>query len=562
MKKAFSAFLIFVLLFSFIVPSTGVQSSSPIKVTLDGKPINFDSQPFMENGRTMIPFKAIFEALGAVVSWDESNKAVTGTKDGIKITLFINKSSAFVNDAEVGLDAPATIRNGRTFVPVRFIAENLGVRVYWDAIAKTVVLLSKAVDPADDRKYITGSLDLSPDTTGELTFWHFNRDEAPSIQRDFENRFKNIDLIVSVIPDRDQQYANKLTSAVRSGSGVPDVMSVESAFAKRFINMDNCFMDITDKVGDITDNMYQYTVDFGKDDSGKLKALSHQIATGAIGYKMQLAKKYLGTDDPDRISAMLSSPEQILDTAKKLKQASGGKVALFPSWEELKKVYLGGRSKGWVVNGNLNIDNKVLDYMDLAKTMRNNKYESGYDAWSPGWSSAIKNDGNAMCWAIPTWGVPWIIGSNDPKAKDGGRWGLAKPMNPYFWGGTWYGVSKTCQNKYLALGFVRYFTSDEEHLENWSRATGDIPNSKKLLKRMGSDNKTIDCITGKNPYKVFGSLAEGVNGNTYTMYDDTIESAYYDCMRSYLQGKISTKDKLISEFKRRVKNSFKDINVN
>jgi hypothetical protein len=457
----------------------------------------------------------------------------------------IINTHVLVNDAEIDLDAPAIIKGGRTFVPVRFVAENLGVRVYWDSGANTVVLLSDAVDPADDQKYLTKSPDLSPDTYGELTFWHFNKDEVPNIEKDFESRFPNIDLKVTVIPDRDYQYVNKLTSAVRSGSGVPDVMSAESAFAKRFINMKNCYMDITDKVGDITGNMYTYTVDYGKDDSGKIRAISHQITSGAIGYKKQVAKKYLGTDDPAKISAMLSSADKILSTAKKLKQASGGKVALFPSWEELKKVYLGGRSAGWVVNNTLNIDKKVLDYIDLAKTMRSNKYESGYDAWSPGWSMAIKGDGEAMCWVIPTWGVPWIIGSNDPKAKDGGRWALAKPMNPYFWGGTWYGVSQISQNKDIALGFVRYFTSDQEHLKDWSEQTGDIPNSRKLVKQLGNNKNIVDRIMGQNPYKVFGDLAEGVNGKTGTMYDDYVENAYNDCMRSYLAGRISSKDKLI-----------------
>ncbi len=562
MKKSISAFLIFVLLICMVVPTTCVQSAASIKVTLDGERINFDSQPFIKDGRTMIPFAAIFKALGAVVNWDESNQSVTGTKDGMKITLYINKSSAFVNDKEIGLDVPAIIKDGRTFVPVRFVAENLGVRVYWDSWANTVVLLSKAVDPADDQKYLTRSPDLSSDTYGDISLWHFNKDEAPYIEKDFENRFPNIELRVTVIPDKDYQYVNRLTAAVRSGSGVPDIMSAEASFAKRLVNMIDCYMDITDKVGDITGNMYPYTVDYGKDDSGKIRALSHQITSGAIGYKKQLAKKYLGTDDPDKISEMLSTSQKILSTAKKLKQASGGKVALFPSWEELKKVYLGGRSTGWVVNNKLNIDKKVLDYIDLAETMRNNKYESGYDAWSVGWSSAIKGDGEAMCWVIPTWGVPWIIGSNDPKAKDGGRWALAKPMNSYFWGGTWYGVSQISPNKDIALGFVRYFTSDEEHLENWSKQTGDIPNSRKLVKQMGNDKNKVDRIAGQNVYKVFGDLAEGVNGKIGTMYDDYIENLYNDCMKYYLAGRMSSKDELIATFKQKVKANLRDITVN
>lgn len=560
MKKTFSVLLIFVLLITLVIPSTGMQSTPSIKVKLDGKQIYFDSQPFMENGRTMVPFRAVFEALGADVGWDEPNKTVTGTKDGIKIALVMNKSAALVNDKKVKLDVPAKIRDGRIFVPTRFVAENFGVRVYWDSLASTVVLLSDAVDPAEDQKYLDRA-NLPSDTMKRFTFWHYNTNVAQNIENDFEKRFPNIDMDAVVIPYRDSRYVNQLAATVRSGAGVPDVVTLESEFAKRFINMKDCFMDITDKVGDITENMYPYTVDYGKDDSGKIRALSNQINSGAIGYKRQVAKKYLGTDDPNEISEMLSSQDKILSMAETLKQKSNGKVALFPSWEELEKIYLGGRSTGWVVDKKLNIDQKVLEYIDLAKTMRNKKYEQGFGAWTPTWTSSIGADEQAMCWAIPSWGVSWIIGSKDSNAKDGGRWGLAKPILPYFWEGTWYGVSQISQKKDIALEFLRFFTSDENQLKQWSIKSGDMPNSRKLMREMGSDTSYVNKITGQNLYEVFGGLAEGVNGKISTMNDYNIDSEFNDCMRSYLAGNITSKDKLIATFKQKVKANIKEINV-
>jgi ABC-type glycerol-3-phosphate transport system substrate-binding protein len=114
-------------------------------------------------------------------------------------------------------------------------------------------------------------------------------------------------------------------------------------------------------------------------------------------------------------------------------------------------------------------------------------------------------------------------------------------MNPYFWGGTWFGVSQASQNKELALGFVRYFVSDKEHLRSWSSNTGDLPNSRKLIGEYGSNASKVDAITGQNIYRVFGDNAEGINAKTYTEYDDIIENIYNDCVRSYLAGKIKGK---------------------
>jgi len=396
---------------------------------------------------------------------------------------------------------------------------------------------------------------------GELTMWHFNKDEAPNIEKSFENTYKNVDLKVTVIPDKDQQYINKLTSAVRSGSGVPDIFTAESAFVKRVVELKGGWVDLTEKAATVSSDMAKYTIDVGTDTTGVVRALSHQVTAGGIGFKKAVAKKYLGTDDAAEIGDMLSSQTKILETAKKLKEASGGKVALFPSWEEMKKIALGGRDAGWVVDNKLSIDQKVIDLIEFSKEMRDNKYESGFDAWSPGWSSAIAADEQAMCWTVPTWGVPWIIGSNDPKAKDGGRWSIAKGPFNYFWGGTWYGIYEKAAQPELAWEFIKWWTSDKAHMEEWNKQTGDIPNSLSLLKEKSTATDVDDAIMGQNLFKFYEPLVGSINGAVLTQYDDTIENAFNDIMKSYLEGKVKSKDDVISQLKTKVKQNLKDIVV-
>lgn len=102
-------------------------------VSYNGEKIAFDQIPVIENGRTLVPLRAIFEKLGAEVSWNDATKTVTAVKDGTAITLTIDSTSATKNGEAVTLDVPATIINGRTMVPVRFIADCFGVSVSWDA---------------------------------------------------------------------------------------------------------------------------------------------------------------------------------------------------------------------------------------------------------------------------------------------------------------------------------------------------------------------------------------------------------------------------------------------
>jgi ABC-type glycerol-3-phosphate transport system substrate-binding protein len=108
---------------------------------------------------------------------------------------------------------------------------------------------------------ISASPTLDPKSiSGKLTMWHFNKEEAPNIEKSFEAAYKGIDLKVTVISDRDQQYINKLTSAIRSGSGVPDIFTGESAFVKRLVEMPGAWADITERAETVSGDMAPYTV--------------------------------------------------------------------------------------------------------------------------------------------------------------------------------------------------------------------------------------------------------------------------------------------------------------
>ena len=111
-----------------------------IKVVLNGETIKFDVQPQIINDRTMVPLRAIFEALGAEVSWDDATKTVTAVKGDVTIKMAIGADAFTRNDEKVSLDSPATIVDSRTLVPVRAIAESFGSTVGWIAESKTVTI--------------------------------------------------------------------------------------------------------------------------------------------------------------------------------------------------------------------------------------------------------------------------------------------------------------------------------------------------------------------------------------------------------------------------------------
>jgi spore coat protein H len=120
----------------------GQNGQQAIRIVLDGEELSLDQSPVIQNDRTLVPFRAVLEALGANVEWDAENQQVTAEKDGIQIQLTIGSTSAFVNGISHELDAPAVILNDRTLIPVRFVAEQLGLTVEWQESERVVTIIS------------------------------------------------------------------------------------------------------------------------------------------------------------------------------------------------------------------------------------------------------------------------------------------------------------------------------------------------------------------------------------------------------------------------------------
>lgn len=114
-----------------------------ITTYIDGNKIYYDQVPIIQNGRTLVPVRAIFEAIGATVYWDGDTRTVTAKKDGITVSMVIDDVNATKNGQMVVIDVPAQIANGRTLVPARFAAECFDLDVEWNGDMKKVLLNTK-----------------------------------------------------------------------------------------------------------------------------------------------------------------------------------------------------------------------------------------------------------------------------------------------------------------------------------------------------------------------------------------------------------------------------------
>jgi len=119
---------------SLLVVLTIGQSSMQV----NGMPVAMDAAPFIKDGRTLLPIRALIETLGGTVQWNAQTKTATVALGSRTMVLTVGSTKALVNGSPVTLDVAPMIVKGRTFLPLRAVAENLGLGLAWDAASQTI----------------------------------------------------------------------------------------------------------------------------------------------------------------------------------------------------------------------------------------------------------------------------------------------------------------------------------------------------------------------------------------------------------------------------------------
>lgn len=137
---------IFIFIFIITVLFNSNVYADDIKVYIDSVEIRFDIPPIIENGRTLVPMRAIFESLGAEVDWDNDTKTAAAYKGDIGVAVQVDNIYANKNNSAIELDVAPKIIEGRMLVPLRFIGEAFDNVVNWNNDSRSVTISSNSVD--------------------------------------------------------------------------------------------------------------------------------------------------------------------------------------------------------------------------------------------------------------------------------------------------------------------------------------------------------------------------------------------------------------------------------
>ena len=404
---------------------------------------------------------------------------------------------------------------------------------------------------------MTGSAaeaETNTDLSGTLEVWGWTTDPQYQIEA-FEKAYPNVTVNYTMIGT---DYDTKMQTIVDNRTEGPDVFYADVKTVKNYIESDAWETLNADPYNIDVSDSEAYTVKLASDSDGNVKALSYQATPGGFWYKRDLAKKYLGTDDPDEISEMLSTTEGMLDVAEKLKEGSNGETHMFASYKDLWQfANYGMRSVAWVDGNKFQMDEYIPEFFDLAKTVRDNDYDAKIDTWSEAWYASCADD-SVFGYAEPTWGLQYVIQTGAPDSE--GNWGLASMPAAYFNGGSYLGIYQESQNKELAAEYVKFVCTNKDFLTQYANDKGDYTSLKSVNKEIADGGYEESWCAGQNTFKFFSDQMDKINTDIVTKYDDTIGNLMLNNVDLYLNGQLD-KDAAIAQFKDDVASNYRRLDV-
>jgi len=312
--------------------------------------------------------------------------------------------------------------------------------------------------------------------------------------------------------------------------------------------------------------MYEYTLTIPTDQrNNSVKGLSWQAAPGSMMYRADLAESLLGVKTPEEMQEKVKDWDSFLATAREISEKSSGATKILSGPDDVSRVYLSNKSTAWVdEQSNFVIDDKVLEYMDMYKTLVEEGLTNNTTQWTEQWNANCASD-NTFAYFGCTWFLHWTIKANCGGEKTGegtyGKWAMCQGPCTYYWGGTWLCAGANCSDKDLAGQIMKTLCCDTDTMYNIAAETLDYVNNKAAVEKLIKDGKgTYDFLGGQDFLEVFAPLAEKVDVSWMSAYDQKINTALDTQVKAYAAGE-KDKDAAVADLKAAVKNDYPAVNV-
>ena len=378
----------------------------------------------------------------------------------------------------------------------------------------------------------------------------------------------------TINPNQNNNYQNKLDQALlqqesASADKKIDIFLMEADYALKYTNSDFS-LDVKKDIGLTDDDLaqqYKYTQQICTDKSGALKGVSWQATPGLYVYRRSIAKKVLGTDDPDKVQEQLSSWNNFDGTAAKMKNAG---YKMLSGFDDSYRVFSNNTSSPWVTGTTVTVDPQIMKWVTQTKDYTDKGYNDKTILWDDKWAADQGPTSKVFGFFYSTWGINFTLEGNSLKTPvdQGGKeavgngiygdWACCYGPASWYWGGTWIVGCKDSDNIPTIKKVMKSLTCDKDVMKKITEKEQDYTNNKAGMQEVASSDYKSDFLGGQNHIKLFTTVAQKISMKNTCSYDqgcnESIQTAFHD----YFNGTVDLA-KAKSNFEEAIKEKYPEL---
>lgn len=363
----------------------------------------------------------------------------------------------------------------------------------------------------------------------EITIWCW--DTSDNGKKMNEGFTEATGIKVNMVAVESKDMTQKLQTTLASGGEMPDIAWLEATFRGKLLSLD-IWEDITKEPYNFdTNQVLDYLIPLETAESGQYIGPECPSVAG-MAYKRELAKEYLGTDDPKELEAMLSDWDSFIEKGKEVKEKSDGKIFMMSSLGAMGQILKGQSTEPFVDGDKLNLDTSMKPILEKLLEAKQAGIIDVLDFSSAEEGASYANDVDIF-YPCANWSVEFTIKPNDKDGLD--RWGfMLPPGGPFPWGGTVMGVPKQAKNKEAAAEYVKFMFGSEEGAILQRDCKGNFSPYKGVYEKEDFYTKEDEYFAGQDVQK---AIAQDVLPNIEgvrepSKYDQDIDDAYNLALKS------------------------------
>jgi hypothetical protein len=251
----------------------------------------------------------------------------------------------------------------------------------------------------------------------------------------------------------------------------------------------------------------------------------------------------LGTDDPAEVQKAVADWETFGETAAKMQEAGYSMVS---SVNDTYRVYSNNVSSQWVVDGKINIDENLMNWVNDSKEMVDAGQTNTYELWSDDWSKGFYPEGKVFCYFGPAWFVNFSMAADsEGSLANTGGWGATEGPQGFYWGGTWICAATGTDNASLVKDIMLQLTTNEEIMTEIVVDDDDFVNNKPAMEAMAADaSYQSQVLGGQNPLFMYCAGAEKIDLSNLSAYDQACNEEFQNAMKNYYEGNATLEEAL------------------